>query len=133
MDNSGTFPSYFPPGCPPADAEPADGVVYRVTKNDPPLSEDFLSIHEIGRQPKYGLRKKHQCQRLALSVYRTLTDVMRHLEMFPATGTLIAVGVLDASCGKTKPTPAKERPTHTSWWCFEGIERSKSFKIYEVA
>src|SRR4051812_30019025 len=61
-----TFPSDWPPGCPPSDSEAADGVVYRIAKSSPPGDDDFLSQSELGR------KRGDECLRRALSVFRGL-------------------------------------------------------------
>ena len=45
---------FYPEHCPPAEAKPASGTVYRLVKHNPPRSEDFLSTWEEfpGRFPE---------------------------------------------------------------------------------
>ena len=40
------WPDYFPDDCPPQDAQPATGDVYRVVKQNPPESKDFIPFRE---------------------------------------------------------------------------------------
>ena len=37
-----TWPSFYPDRCPPAGTTPAEGVVLRLVRNDPPSADDFL-------------------------------------------------------------------------------------------
>jgi hypothetical protein len=127
MTNDRAFPDHFPAGCPPQDAAPADGVVYRITKNNPPTPEDFLSFYEEGKQLR-GNSPVAQCRSRGLSVYREIEDARHQLAALPALGDHIAEGVLTEQHGVTKLTPTK-RPTHTTWWCFDRINRHSGFKV----
>ena len=40
------WPDYFPDDCPPQDAQPATGDVYRLVKQNPPESRDFIPLRE---------------------------------------------------------------------------------------
>ena len=53
------WPDYFPDDCPPQDAEPATGEVYRVVKQNPPDSKDFMSQRERKRRKNFG---EKECQ-----------------------------------------------------------------------
>jgi hypothetical protein len=130
MSTGVVFPNHYPPDCPPEAAEDAAGAVYRITKTDPPTQEDFLSFHELGMV----LRKdtlSARCRSRGLSVYRTLGDARHHLSVFPNGGDYIAGGTLTSAQGQTQPTPASQRPTHTTWWCAEGIDRGERFVVIE--
>lgn len=52
------------PDCPPADAVPAEGIVFRASKNNPPAVLDMQTHHETGR-----LTDADPCLRKALSVF----------------------------------------------------------------
>ena len=121
------YPGY-PPGCPPAVAEPADGVVYRATNHDPPDDEDFLSWEEMGRSPRHSTPKA-LCQSRGLSVFRSLADARHYLSVFPGVNRFISVGVLTPDHGRIKPTPSRDRPTHTTWWCGAGVDRKIGFSV----
>jgi hypothetical protein len=125
-----TFPSHYPPLCPPDEAEDANGTVYRITRNDPPIAEDFLSLNELGRRLRHPTASA-LCRQRGLSVFRNLEDARHHLEAFPALGQYIATGELMPTLGKTLPTPTSERPTHTTWWCYEGVKRQAVFVVIE--
>ena len=131
MDNSRTFPPTFPAGCPPADAGPAGGTVFRIVADDPPVNDDFLSAAELGRQPPPKLTRAQACRRHALSVYRSIDDARHHVSVFPGTGRFIAAGVLVPDCGMTKDTPNPTHPSHVDWWCYDGIDRYRGFAVIE--
>jgi hypothetical protein len=126
------FPPDFPEGCPPSDAELADGEVFRLVVHNPVNETDFLSYAELGRCPD-----RDQCLRCGLSVFRTKEDSRRqsaHLrDMFPRKnfGNFIAKATLEHKHGKTKLTSGTQ-PTHTTWWsCHEPSERAGLFAVVE--
>ena len=112
MSSGPSFPPTFPQGCPPADAAPAGGMVFRIASNDPPLEDDFLSAAELGRQPPAKLTRSQTCRRHALSVYRSIDDARHHVKVFPGTGRFIAAGTLAPEYGVTKDTPNPTHPSH---------------------
>src|ERR1700733_10922268 len=99
MANEQVFPPEWPADCPPSDATEADGVVFRASKNNPPLESDFETWAQIGRKVK-GATK--QCQACAISVYRTMEDVRHSIGAFPSQGKHVAKAILDPSCGVVK-------------------------------
>ncbi len=119
------FPDDWPQGCPPDDAEPADGVVYRLVKNKPPTESDFLSHHETGRLPNAPA-----CLRCGLSVFRDLADAVHQRRLLPRLGRYVARGELEDTHGKTRLTSGQQ-PTHTTWWPFVGVNRSVLFTVIE--
>ena len=118
-----TFPADWPDDCPPDDASPAEGHVFRIVKRAPPVAADFLSHHELGR-----LRKAPACLRCGLSVFRDLYDAMHQRQLLPKLGTQIAEARLEVEYGWTKLTSGTQ-PTHTTWWAFEGVNRAQLFAI----
>lgn len=120
------FPDNWPPGCPPADAEPAAGPVYRLVKNIPPLAEDFKTHHEIGKMPKAPA-----CLRAGLSVFRTRDDAIHQSKLHPFLGNKIASAELCPEHGKVKLTRGT-MPSHTTWWPYLGVERAAPFHKVEV-
>jgi hypothetical protein len=121
-----SFPIEWGP-CPPDDAEPGAGTVYRITRTSELTADDFRSFAELGRKPPS--QPDQLCRSRGLSVYRSVIDARHHLKAFPAGGGCIAEGELTEDHGRTKPTPALDRSTHTTWWCFTGIERHEGFKV----
>lgn len=117
------FPTDWPDNCPPLDAEDADGIVFRLVKNDPPQEKDLESHHESGRLPKAP-----PCLRCGLSVFRELRDAAHQRHLLPKLGKWIARAALQAEHGKIKPTPTKI-PTHATWWAYDGVQRSQLFAV----
>ncbi len=110
------FTIVWPVDCPPGDSIDGSGWFYRVTMNNPPAHEDFLTHHETGKR-----RNMHPCERCALSVCQTKEDAVQTLVLFPKLGKYIARGHLADGCGKVKMIGGSV-PTHTNWWPLEEVE-----------
>lgn len=120
------FSKSWPADCPPINAEDAQGVVYRVCREDPPTISDFQSHVELGK-----MSGGDSCMRCGLSVFRDPVEARHLTELFPKLGRLVFRGELTVQQGKIKPTPARSRPSHTTWWPYEGIDRAALFKLTE--
>lgn len=120
------FPDDWPQGCPPADAEPAAGLVYRLVKNAPVLATDFRTHAELGKLPKAP-----PCLRVGLSVFRSRDDAIHQAALLPFLGDKLASGELQPVHGRTKLT-AGRMPSHTTWWPYPDIDRTGPFLTVEV-
>lgn len=120
-----SFPDDWPPGCPPADAQAASGLLYRLVKSNPATASDFLTHADLGKMPKAP-----PCLRVGLSVFRTRDDVVHQAELFPFLGNQVASGEVCSEHGKTKLTPGK-MPSHTTWWPYLGVDRVALFPTVE--
>ena len=115
-----TWPDFYPENCPPAEAEPASGFVYRLVKHDPARAEDFKSVFE--ENPK---RFTHisMVKRCGLSVQKDLQDSeqLEQLERLKKRSRIyknrqIAKGSLNATLGMMQHTPSKTYKSHHTWW-----------------
>ena len=120
------FPTYFPEQCPPADVEPASGVVYRLVKNAPVTEEDFKTHHETSR-----CKKADPCMRMGLSVLRELKDAVHQRKVLPVLGKYISKASLKSHHGLTKLTGG-QRPSHTTWWPYVDVQRAEPFELVEA-
>jgi hypothetical protein len=120
-----TFASYLPNGCPPAKAEPASGIVYRLVKRNPPTVADFLTHHETEKLPGAD-----PCLRCGLSVFRAKLDAIHQRNSYPKLGEYVAEGTLQTRHGVAMLTSGRQ-PSHMTWWPFEGIDRSEPFPSAE--
>ena len=118
-----SFPADWPEGCPPDDAEDANGEVFRIVKSDPPTAADFQSYHEM------GMARGYPCRRCGLSVFRSRSDAEHASRAFRNLGKVITEGMLLPEHGKTKQTG---RPSHTTWWPYEGVHRVSLFVVVGV-
>lgn len=119
-----TWPSFYPSCCPPDDATSAEGVVFRLVRNDPPSADDFLPWSVENDR----VDKSTHCQSCAVSVFDRLDDVRQMQRRVPAQRPKpVAEGELKSEMGVTKPT-GKNRG-HRSWWLPEGIDPSPAFRV----
>jgi hypothetical protein len=118
-----TFPQDWPPGCPPEDAEDANGEVFRLAKTDPPTAADFQSFHEL------GITRGDPILRCGLSVFRIASDAEHASRKFRNLGKILAKAMLEAAHGKTKQTG---KPTHTTWWPYAEVDRLSLFTVAGV-
>ena len=120
-----SFPAHFPDCCPPARAGDASGVVYRITEHNPPEASDFLTYHEEGKD----LRDPNPtavCRSHGISVYRNVEDARHRKSLLPGVTLYIAAGTLTAEHGRMMPTG---KPTHMTWWCYDGVCRHCGFVV----
>jgi hypothetical protein len=118
-----SFPSDWPPGCPPKDAVPANGEVFRIVRNDPVTSQDFLSQFDLN-----AALTADECYRRSLSVFRKYSDAVHMMRMRPKLGRFVASRALSCDQGKTLHTGGKSS-THTEWWAFEDVDRRAGFVV----
>ena len=119
------FPIDWPNECPPNDAVPAEGTVYRLVKNNPCEQNDFRSHRELGKLPNAD-----PCLRCGLSVFRDIADAKHQHCAYPKLGNFIARANVNATHGRTKLTQGQQ-PSHTTWWPHEDIERHTLFTHLE--
>lgn len=122
-----SFPDNWPQGCPPADAEPAAGRVYRLVKRNPACADDFRTHDERHKMPKAD-----PCLRRGLSVFRTRHDAVHQAKLLPFLGDKIACAELCPEHGRMKLTPTTQRPSHTTWWPYPGVDRAAPFHTIEA-
>lgn len=119
------WPDYYPENCPPAEAEPASGTVYRLVRHNPPQAEDFLSTWEEfpGRFQELNIRI------CGTSVYTDLKDIDRLKDRVPQLRSRkTAKGELNQHLGRTQRTEAVEK-SHITWWIPLGV---KPWLVFEV-
>lgn len=121
------WPSFYPEGCPPADAPDASGEVYRLVKSNPPESGDFVSFAEES-PARFG----ENCKGCGLSVFTSKRDaeqLLNRVQGLRVLGKFVAIATLDESHGKLKPTPTRVRQSHHTWWSPVGIIHATLFKV----
>lgn len=65
------YPEFFPEGCPPADGNEGEQVLFRLTKAATPQARDFLSKWELGSPEDFT---GQECLACGLSVLVSLDD-----------------------------------------------------------
>lgn len=118
------FSENWPDGCPPKEAEDADGLYFRIGKSNPPADNDFKSHEEMGKQ-----LGGDECMRRGLSVFGEIEDARHLMHIFPKIGSYVYSAQLQPKDGKIKPTPSRKHPSHITWWPYSGIERASLFRL----
>lgn len=125
------WPEHLPSACPPADAQPASGVVFRLIRGATPSPGDFLP--KCLENPA-GDFTGRECLAAGLSVYRKRRDLDRLLTYptFRKDNWRIARGDLHPQVGRLKATPPQKiRNSHHTWWWPSGVEPSTLFRLDE--
>lgn len=119
------WPDFFPEGCPPDNARPANGDVFRLISAARPKEKDFKSYWELGRATD-------SCVSCGLSVYTDSSDILRLFNRIPGLRKKkVIIGTLKPEMGQIKKTANYERSHHT-WWLPEGIQPWFSFQVVEI-
>ena len=125
------WPDYFPDDCPPQDAQPATGDVYRVVKQNPPESRDFIPL----RKKNNGDFGEDECKVCGLSVFRRFEDAveMKNRER-GMKNRLIAKGTLSPDLGKIKHTRSSKPygKSHHTWWVPTEVEPWSVFHVVQI-
>ncbi|WP_372814261.1 hypothetical protein [Paenibacillus sp.] len=98
--------------CPPLEAHDKDiEEVYRLTLNNPPTDEDFLSHIEANKQYPPG----KECVASSVSVYKNKDDAEKLKKKIPAYKRhgFIAVGPIMAKSGVVLESTLS---SHVDWW-----------------
>ena len=118
------WPTDFPADCPPSGASHPNENHYRIIKNDPPMSDDFVSLYhqnQILAQRRINTGRVNQCETMGLSTYTDIGDAVACFHQFPNLGDKIARLTLDQRAGKVQRTPRDAGESHHTWWmsqCF---------------
>lgn len=113
------WPDFYPADCPPAEAVPASGTVYRLVKHDPARAEDFKSVFEDNPR---RFKNRPTIKNCGLSVHRDSQDserLKKRVRIFKSRR--IAEGKVNPTLGVILNTPSKEESHHT-WWVPLGAE-----------
>jgi len=126
-----TWPDYFPDDCPPGDAQVADGEVYRLVSQNPPLNTDFRP--RVIEQTN-GEYSSNLCKACGLSVFRDLSDIEETRRYSGALkNKIVAKGTLIPEAGVLKTTPNARRggKTHSTWWVPDEFDPTHLFQVIE--
>lgn len=126
------WPDYFPDDCPPQDAQPVTGEVYRLVKKDPPESRDFIPFREKKPSEDFG---EKECQACGLSVLKNIEDAVRMKSR--ARGMekrLVAKGTLSPHLGRIKRTPSRRfGRSHHTWWVPTEVQPWRIFHVVQIS
>lgn len=131
MCDNTIFAEHFPNGCPPSDAFPASGTMYRLVSHNPPTEDDLATFAELGKA-----QNGDECLRCGLSVFATqddAADLYRFIARRYGTngtriGSLVARFDLQPEHGQLKPTPNRRSSnSHHTWWPYAISDRASAF------
>jgi hypothetical protein len=122
MNQSSTLPD----GCPPKDAKPASGVMYRFVKQDPPTPHDFLSWRELypGKPCPQGTTECSACGVSIFAVKDELAQLPKRVPKFRKQK--IALGNLNPNLGVVM---GHKNTSHHDWW---PPQDSKPWAVFRV-
>jgi hypothetical protein len=121
-----SWPAFFPPDCPPPDAEAVTRQVLRFVEHDPPQAEDFISLLQSGRSVPHDKR----CEAAGLSAFTDEADIASQRRRFKGfRRRSVARGELLAEHGATKPTPRPNFQSHVTWWVGDGVQAETLFVV----
>lgn len=123
-----SYPDFFPPDCPPSEAELRSMFIYRYTNNNPPKESDFQSAYELG---KY--LRSLSVQKYGISVNSCLDDARNAIGLVPALReyNFIAGGDASPEDGPLEYTPHKNISKHMTWYLFKNVNPYKKFSTIE--
>lgn len=135
-DSSGYFGSHLS-NCPPNDAQPALGIIYRLVFNNPPNSGDFVP-NVIEEPERYNLQsnmteeKEKSCIGHGISVCKDLEDIRKKKKRFRRKfrNSEIAKVILTSECGLIKQTGSLNK-SHYTWWLPPNVEVWHFFVVIE--
>jgi hypothetical protein len=115
----------LPDGCPPNEAAAANGKLFRVVRDNPPIADDLLTFVELDR-----LLPGRECECHGVSLFADIYDALQYADKFPYLGELIAEATLTADHGKTLPTP-RNNNSHVTWWPYREVPRHELFVVVQ--
>lgn len=125
------WPGEYPDSCPPPEAEPSSGAVFRLVAGSQPTPKDFVSVYALRPARFKDYEADDLCISMGLSVFDSKEDAERTRQSIaPFRNKSIAVGSIDGS-GLMQATPSKDNKTHRTWWRPENDDRWISFEVVE--
>lgn len=104
--------------CPPEDALPTNGIVYRLTEKESITDGDFLSYREI--YPHKHWDGVPECVACGVSIYTDIAGIERLIKRVPGKKKRkpkkIIMGSLKPQHGRMKNTPSQTHHSHHTWW-----------------
>lgn len=115
-----TFPSHYPPNCPPKPHDEMCGTYYRVVKNgNKSDTMHFKSHYEANLRVR--LESTKACSRRALSIFRIYEVAVNLSKQFPNIGEYIACLNLKGGHGVVREESYRSFKSHHNWWVPNGV------------
>ena len=113
----------LPAQCPPIDAEPCNGVFYRIAQGDPAVSTDFFSQRKLMPTRVFKGLEADECIVRSISLFAAMDDARKRLKLTKFRNANIAEITLEPKDGMIKKTFSD---SHYSWW------RSTNFDVSQA-
>lgn len=108
------WPDHYPSNCPPSQAEPPSGNIYRFMNRKNPKDKDFSSYYEL--KPDHDWKDK-ACAARGLTVYTTKEDCVAAAAAVPALKKKhLAIANLPSNSGVIAATPSTNTKNHKTFW-----------------
>lgn len=108
------WPEHFPKQCPPPDATPPSGNVFRFINRTSPKEKDFFSYYVLKPDEVWGDKA---CNARGLSVYTSEADCVAAASAVPALKKKhISVAILPENSGVITSTPSMKTKNHKTFW-----------------
>lgn len=132
MDSDTTalkFPDYFPPECPPEEAEEREIEVYRLCRKNKVMASDFESFYQKRPEKFQGMIESY-----GLSVFPSKKDCEKAQQKSPNLRRFrgCSHGITYKYTGKILNTPNHNNPSHITWWLYEGVEPHTYFQLCDT-
>jgi hypothetical protein len=123
----------YPPcagDCPPSDATPINGYLYRSAKKFPLDSSEFVPLAERTKMPQ----DMAKCQCWGLSVWLTEAAVTHALQLFDymRSKRYVVKASLAPVHGVIRHTPDAKQPDHHTFWKSPNKDLSSLFEVYRT-
>ena len=126
------FPSYYPEGCPPVDAQPGRITAYRLCKCRNVSQSDFIPL---ALNPKSKFKTKEKLiQGYGVSVFTDVDGCQQAINVSPKLRKMvscIASGEIDEDKGVIKKTPSFTSNSHVTWWVYEDVQPHTFFHFIQ--
>lgn len=108
------WPEHYPEKCPPDNAVPPSGSLFRFINKTNPKKKDFLSYYELKPEGDWGTKA---CVSRGLSVYASEIDCAVAAATIPALKKKqLAKAFLPKNSGVIASTPSKNTNNHKTLW-----------------
>lgn len=120
------WPDWYPEGCPPEGYTPRELFVYRCAETKPHSNKDFVP-HYQREEKDWGKKLFDSCGLSCFTEWKDVVDLKNKLPKFKC----IISGTILKEMGVVAETPSKRRPSHVTWWVYEGVEAHRLFTVCE--
>ena len=142
-DEETKFPDFFPEGCPPEDASPAEGIFFRAVPDKPNRTLKIKHLQsQRESQPTRDFGDVSECALCSISLLRDKVEAVKYGERLIASIPAfreyipnVAVGTLTPEHGRIKHTPNNEveLKSHHDWWKHASVNGLDIFVHVEEA